>query len=65
MLLGAQQAIIKLNGRDNVNLYGGYGQRGKYGGSAVLNYKSGKWNLYADGSISQDYTFQNSDIVSS
>lgn len=51
-----------LNG--NINLHTGYGQRGKYGGSGVLNYKSGKWNLYADGSTSQDYTFQNSDIVS-
>lgn len=49
----------------SVNLFGGYGQRGKYGGGLLFNYKVGKLNLYGDASTSQDYTFQNSDIVSS
>ncbi|MFK7936071.1 MAG: outer membrane beta-barrel protein [Saprospiraceae bacterium] len=49
----------------NASIFGGYGERGKYGGTATINYKMGKLNLYADGSTTQDYTFQNSEIKTS
>ncbi|MEO1030742.1 MAG: outer membrane beta-barrel protein [Bacteroidota bacterium] len=48
----------------NLNVFGGYGERGKYGGSATFNYKSGNLNVYANGSLSHNYTNQNSDINS-
>lgn len=46
----------------SANIFGGYGQRPKYGGGVVFNYKSGRFNVYGDASTSQDYTFQNIDI---
>ncbi len=49
----------------SVNVFSGYGMRGKYGGGGVFNYKSGNINLYGDASTSQDYTSQNVDIISS
>ncbi|MEO1435850.1 MAG: outer membrane beta-barrel protein [Bacteroidota bacterium] len=52
-----------LNG--TVNLYTGYGERAKYGGTASFHFKQQQLNVYGDASTSQDYTNQNSDILSS
>lgn len=49
----------------SANVFSGYGQRGKYGGSLVFNYKSDQLNLYGDASTTQDYTAQNSEMMSS
>ncbi|MEM8523603.1 MAG: TonB-dependent receptor [Bacteroidota bacterium] len=49
----------------STNLFGGYGIGAKYGGGLGFNYKSGKLNVYGDASTSQDYTAQNSEIISS
>lgn len=46
-----------LNG--NVSLTGGYGQRGKYGGSANVNYLKGGFNVYGGLTTNNDYTVHN------
>lgn len=49
----------------SANAFAGYGMRAKYGGGFLFNVKAGQWNLYGDAATSQDYTAQNSDILSS
>ncbi len=48
----------------NLSTYGGYGTRWKYGGTANVNYKSGKLNIYSNASVSEDFTIQNTSIDS-
>lgn len=42
-----------LNGMATV--FGGYGQRGKFGGNGNLNFRQKKWNFFTDVSSSWDY----------
>ncbi len=48
----------------NLSLFGGYGERGKFGGSTNFNWKQGRINVFGDFASDNNYTNQNIDLRS-